>query len=88
MTTPEPLSSAADHFATWEALTPDERALVLAAAGRGGEILDNPDTAPDCGTLVERGLVGKHEVALTPAGHALATWAEFERFRAGLRWNP
>jgi hypothetical protein len=66
------------HAAAWRNLTDDERALLLAAKGRGGEILDNPDWAPDCGRLVELGLVGKYEVALTPAGHALADWAENE----------
>jgi hypothetical protein len=55
-----------------EELTPDERELLLAAKARGGMICDDPDWAPDCGTLVERGLVGKYEVALTPAGHAAA----------------
>jgi hypothetical protein len=59
----------------WLQLTDNERSLLLGAKARGGEILDNPHWAPDCGTLVARGLVGKYEVALTPAGHALAEWA-------------
>jgi hypothetical protein len=60
----------------YDQLTPAERSLLLGAKARGGEILDDPDRAPDCGTLVARGLVGKYEVALTPAGHALADWMQ------------
>lgn len=64
-----------DHAATWQTLTATERALLIGARSRGGVILDNPDWAPDCGTLFQRGLVGKHEAALTLAGHELADWA-------------
>lgn len=77
-------------------LTSAEVILLLEAKVRGGEILDDPDQAPDCGTLVTRGLVGKYEVALTQAGHAFADWLNetypfalaLEKFRSGLRYNP
>ena len=76
-----------DHAAAWQHLTDDERALLLAAKGRGGEILDNPDWAPDCGQLVKLGLVGKYEVALTPAGHALADWVNKRQRPVQVEWN-
>lgn len=77
-------------------LTPAERSLLLGAKARGGEILDNTYWAPDCGTLVAQGLVGKYEVALTQEGHDLADWVnetypwacDFEHFRSRLRCDP
>lgn len=75
-------------------LTSAEVILLLEAKARGGVLLDNPHWAPDCGTLRKRGLVGKYEIALTQAGHALADWLNetyplaLEKFRAGLRYSP
>lgn len=68
-----------DHAATYAALTDDERALLVGAKSRGGEVWDGGELAPDCGTLVARGLVGRYEVGLTQAGHALAEWITARR---------
>lgn len=65
--------------ALWRALTDTERALILYAKANGGMVYDGGEWSPECGTLVERGLVGKFEVALTPAGHALAASRDRDR---------
>ena len=63
-----------EHAELWAELTDAERALITYGGQHGGMVYDGGPYGPECGTLVARGLVGRFEVALTPAGHALAEW--------------
>jgi hypothetical protein len=65
----------AEAWTLWAQLTSAERELVLYAKRNGGMVYDGGEYSPEVGTLVARGLVGKFEIALTPAGHELAEWA-------------
>lgn len=65
----------AELLAVWRDLTWPERALICYGGQHGGMVYDGGEYGPECGTLVERGLVGEYEVALTLAGRCLAELA-------------